>query len=127
MEEDLNKEFDTYCGKDMSPDVSRHFSSAKMHIMEKNGIHVPTLDEWCEAFETWLIKYHNRPNPEYKNTTPAAMWGQLENIPVHDANLLVKPREQVNVARATINLHGRRYHMQHLHQFNGEKLVAEYD
>lgn len=127
MEEDLNKEFDTYCGKDMSPDVSRHFSSKKMHIMEKNGIKVPSLEQWCEAFEGWLIKYHNRPHPEYKNTTPAAMWAQLERIPVHDHNLLVKPREQVEVARATINLHGRRYYMPNLHQFNGESVVAEYD
>ncbi|MBL4832622.1 MAG: transposase [Pseudomonas sp.] len=127
MEEDLNKNFDTYCGKDMSNDIARHFSSKKMHIMEKKGIHIPSLEEWCEAFEGWLNKYHNRPHPEYKNTTPAAMWAQLERIPVHDQNLLIKPREQVNVVRATINLHGRRYHMQHLHQFNGKKLVAEYD
>jgi len=127
MEEDLNKNFDTYCGSDMSNDVSRHFSSAKMHIMEKNGIHVPTLEEWVEQFEHWLIKYHNRPHPEYKNTTPAAMWAQLDRIPVHDVNLLVKPRAKVNVRRGSLIHQGRTYESTHLHQFNGKELVAEYD
>lgn len=127
MEEDLNKRFDTYCGADMSPDVSRHFSSAKMHIMEQKGIHVPAQEEWVEAFENWLIKYHNRPHPEYKNTTPAAMWAQLNNTPVHDMNLLVKPRSKVKVRRASIIHQGRTYRSTHLHQFNDQELVAEYD
>lgn len=127
MEEDLNKNFDTYCGKDMSEDISRHFSSAKMHIMEQKGIHVPTQEEWVEAFEGWLIKYHNRPHPEYKNTTPAAMWAQLDRTPVHDMNLLVKPRAKVNVRRGSLIHQGRTYQAMHLHQFNGQELVAEYD
>jgi len=127
MEEDLNKRFDTYCGSDMSPDISRHFSSTKMHIMAKKNIHVPTQEEWIEAFEGWLINYHNRPHPEYKNTTPAAMWAQLNNTPVHDMNLLVKPRSKVNVRRGSLIHQGRTYRSTYLHQFNDQELVAEYD
>jgi len=127
MEEDLNKRFDTYCGKDMSNDIARHFSSKNIPKFKKLGIHLPTQEEWCEAFESWLIKYHNRPNPEYKNTTPAAMWAQLNNTPVHDMNLLVKPRARVNVRRSSIVHQGRTYRADLLHQLNGKALAAEYD
>ena len=127
MEEDLNKDFDTYCGKGMSEDISRHFSGDKMHILKKKGIHVPTIEEWEAAFTHWLTKYHNRPHPEYKGETPASMWATLDNNPVHDMDLLVRPREQVNVTRGSFKLHQRQYEVTHLHQFNGTTCVAEYD
>jgi putative transposase len=127
MEEDFNKDFDTYCGKDMSEDISRHFSGDKMHILKKKGIHVPTIEEWEAAFAHWLTKYHNRPHPEYKGETPASMWATLDNNPVHDMDLLVRPREQVKVTRGSFKLHQRQYNGTNVHQFNNSFCIAEYD
>jgi len=127
MEEDFSKDFDTYCGKDMSPDVARHFSTNKIHILEKNGIHIPTQEEWVSAFNHWLTKYHNRPHPEYKHETPQSLWNTLERVPVVDMNLLIKPRCEVNVRKGFIRLHSRQYKATHLHQLNGTQVVAEYD
>jgi putative transposase len=127
MERDLNKDFDTYCGADMSPDASRLFQTKNIQKMIDAGIRIPTQEEWIEAFENWLIKYHNRPHPEYKNTTPAAMWAGLDRTPVHDSNLLVKPRVTVNVKRASVRFKNRTYRADHLHQFNDKQLIAEYD
>lgn len=127
MEQDFNKDFDTYCGKDMSEDISRHFSGDKMHILKKKGIHVPTIEEWETAFAHWLTKYHNRPHPEYKDETPASMWATLDNNPVHDMNLLVRPREQVKVTRGSFKLHQRQYNGTNVHQFNNSFCIAEYD
>lgn len=127
VKEDLNKNFDTYCGHDMAPEASRLFQTKHIKKMEEQGIHIPTLEQWSEAFENWLIDYHNRPHPEYKNTTPAAMWAQLERTPVHDGNLLVKPRTTVHVTRASVTFKKRTYRAEYLHQFNGKKLIAEYD
>ena len=129
MEDDFGKDFDTYCGYDMSPDASRLFSSSvKAEKAAAEGkIHIPTVDEWCEAFTDWLNLYHNRPHPEEPNTTPAELWAQLDRVPVVDHNLLVKPREEVTVSRSLVTLHKRKYISEYLYQYEGKKLVAEYD
>lgn len=129
MEDDFGKDFDTYCGYDMSPDASRVFSSAdKAQKAEAAGkIHIPTVEEWVEAFTEWLERYHNRPHPEYPNTTPALLWAELERTPVVDHNLLVKPREKVKVSRSLITLHKRKYTCDYIYQLEGTELIAEYD
>ena len=129
MEDDFGKDFDTYCGYDMSPDASRLFSSSvKAEKAAAEGkIHIPTVDEWCESFTDWLNRYHNRPHPEEPGTTPAELWSQLERVPVVDHNLLVKPREEVSVSRSLVTLHKRKYISEYLYQYEGQKLVAEYD
>ncbi|GAB3021584.1 Mu transposase C-terminal domain-containing protein [Bowmanella dokdonensis] len=127
MEQDLGKTFDTYCGNDMSEDRSRLFQSKNIKKLEGMGLNIPTISEWCNAFEDWLERYHNRPHPEVKNQTPAALWDTLERTPVHDMNLLVRPREVVKVHRSMVRLHGRSYRAEYLYQFDGQELIAEYD
>lgn len=128
MEDDFGKDFDTYCGYDMSPDSSRHFNSEKMMKLQREGkLHVPTVEEWVTQFTAWLERYHNRPHPEFKDTTPAQLWATLETVPVVDKNLLIRPRAEVKVTRSLVTLHKRMYRSDFLYQLEGKELIAEYD
>lgn len=128
MEDDFGKDWDTYCGYDQSPDVSRHFSTKKMRKLEAEGkIHWPTLEEWVAGFTDWIDEYHNRPHPEEKDTTPQLLWNELERVPVEDKALLVRPRKEVVVKRSLITFDSRKYKSEFLYQFEGQSLIAEYD
>lgn len=128
LEDDFGKDWATYCGYDMSKDTSRHFDNKKLAKLEAAGkIKVPSVDEWMEQFALWLDRYHARPHPEYPNTTPQAMWAELDRIPVVDRNMLVKPREKVKVVKSLIRLHNRHYRNEYLYQLEGRELIAEYD
>lgn len=128
LRDDFSKNFDTYCGHDMSPDVSRHFDAKKLKKLEADGrLVVPTLEQWQAAFTNWLNDYHSRPHPEYKNTTPEKMWATVEKVPVVDTQRLVRPRTKVNVHRSLVRFHNRTYRNEFLHQYEGKQLIAEYD
>lgn len=129
MEDDFGKDFDTYCGYAMSPDQKRLFSDSRkaQKSVAEGKIHLPTIEEWAEGFESWLELYHRRPHPEDRTTTPELLFSELERVEVVDNNLLVKPRADVKVSRELIRLHNRFYRSDSLHQFEGMELVAEYD
>lgn len=127
MEEDMGKDFDTYCGKDQSPDISRHFNGNNMKKLKELGLHVPTVSEWANKFEQWLERYHSRPHPEVEDQTPNSLWETLEKTPVVDLNLLVRPRKRVKVSRSTVRMFNRFYRADYLYQFEGQELVAEYE
>ncbi len=125
MERDLNIWFgDAFCGEGMAKEVSTKFvNDCKRGLKQP-----PSLEEWCTKFEDWLDKYHNRPHPEFKNTTPAALWQQLENTPVNmDVMELLRPQKTRKVQRGAINLDNRMYRHTELVQFNGQEVVVEYD
>lgn len=125
MERDLNVWFgDAFCGEGMAKEVSTKFvNDCKRGLKQP-----PSLEEWCSKFEDWLDKYHNRAHPEFKNTTPAELWQQLENNPVNmDVMELLRPHKECKVQRGSVRLDNRWYRHEVLTQFNKQAVIVEYD
>lgn len=125
MEEDLNVFFGSaFCGNGHSKEHLRNFVNAC-----KRGKAEPVdMALWCEAFENWLTKYHNRPHPEEKHTTPAELWSQLECIPPHMSfEAMRRPHVERVVSRGEISLDNRIYRAPELLAFNGKTVIVEYD
>lgn len=125
MERDCNIWLgDAFCGEGMAKDASTKFvNDCKRGLKQP-----PTLEQWCEHFAQWLDRYHNRPHPEFKDTTPAAIWAQLERNPVHAELVeLMRPREQRKVLRGAVRLHNREYRHTELTSWNRQTVAVEYD
>lgn len=113
-----------YCGTDMASEV------LQMTVREVRAqrMQLPTLQEFNDAFNEWLDRYHSRPHPEDKNVTRAQIWSQLVAIPPHSTlQELKRQAVTLTVRRATV-AHGKReYGHPDLLAFNGQKVVLEYD
>ena len=113
-----------YCGTDMAAEaISRTVNECKA-----DRLIPPSLAEFTEAFNDWILRYCQRPHPEDKTTTRAAMWAELLPIPPQ-ASVLELKRQAVTltVRRASVK-HGRReYKHADLHAFNGQQIIFEYD
>ncbi|BCB28417.1 hypothetical protein SKTS_33030 [Sulfurimicrobium lacus] len=113
-----------YCGTDMAPEALSH----TVREVKAGRLALPTLAQFSDAFNEWMLRYAYRPHPEDKNVTRAELWSQLVPIPPH-ASVTELKRQAVTltVQRASVK-HGRReYKHPELHAFNGQKLVLEYD
>lgn len=113
----------------------QHSEEAKLYMLrdlnKKTGdktVVLPTLEEWITEFDLWLTKYHNRPHPEDKSTTPAKMWATLKRTPIHiDYDFNTSMRLQVNVKRNKVRFQNRVYTADFLYQFNDKKMMVEYE
>lgn len=125
MERDLNVFYgDAYCGEDMSPDVSTKF----VNDCKAGKRTPPSLAEWCTEFEKWLKKYHSRPHPELKHSTPEKEWGQLKPVAVNmDLMALCRPQKERKVLRGAISIDNRLYRHVELIQWNRRSVIVEYD
>ncbi len=125
MERDFNIWFgDAFCGEGMAKDRSTQF----VNDCKRGKRQPPSLTEWCRKFEAWLEKYHNRPHPEAKSTTPAALWATLESTPVNmDIMDLVRPQKTRKVLRGAVSLDNRQYRHPELVRFNRQDVVVQYD
>lgn len=115
---------DFYCGTDMSPEAL----GRTVREVKAGRLVLPTLAQFSDAFNEWMLRYAHRPHPEDKTVTRAKLWSQLIPIPPH-ASVTELKRQAVTltVQRASVK-HGRReYKHPELHAFNGQKLVLEYD
>ncbi|NTZ82379.1 DDE-type integrase/transposase/recombinase [Burkholderia metallica] len=113
-----------YCGDDMAKEAKDRITRE----VKAGRIQLPSLAQFADAFNAWLDRYANRPHPEDKHVTRAALWAQLTPIPPH-ANVTELKRQAVllTVQRAAVQ-HGKRAYMHpELHAFNGQKIVMEYD
>lgn len=113
-----------YCGTDMAPEALQKL----VRDVKAGRTALPSLAQFTEAFNDWLGRYAQRPHPEDKATTRAALWAQLAPITPHASAVEMKRQAVVlTVHRAAIK-HGKRtYGHPDLHAFNGQKLVLEYD
>ncbi|WGV98839.1 Mu transposase C-terminal domain-containing protein [Vibrio sp. YMD68] len=131
MEEDFSKmEFPRfYCGADQADEVrTRLVMEVKRANKQGKPSPLPTIFEWREKFEHWLTKYHNRPHPELKHTTPAAMFDSLRRTPVNtDLCELMKRQEKRKVARGMVRLHNRVYRHEALLAHNGQEVIVAFD
>lgn len=113
-----------YCGDDMAPEVLQH----TVREIKASRLQLPTLEEFNDAFNAWLVRYENRPHPEDKSVNRIELWNQLIPIPPH-ATLSDLKRQVVTltVRRACVT-HGKRaYGHPDMLAFNGEKVLLEYD
>lgn len=113
-----------YCGDDMAAEVLQR----TVREIKANRLQLPTLEEFTDAFNAWLLRYENRPHPEDKSVTRITLWNQLIPIPAH-ATLSDLKRQVVTltVRRACVT-HGKRaYGHPDMLAFNGEKVLLEYD
>lgn len=113
-----------YCGDDMAPEVLQH----TVREIKAGRLTLPSLEQFSTAFNAWLVRYHNRPHPENKYVTRAALWAELVPIPPHTGVTELKRQAVLLTVKKASVAHGKRaYGHPELHAFNGEKLVLEYD
>lgn len=118
-----------FCGENMSDEASQKFQRNLKIKGDKNpALRAPTVQEWMNGFSAWLDRYHNRPHPEFNNTTPAELWATLEKNPVYlEAAAIFRPRIGRKVRRSAVHLHNREYTSDDLYAFNGQDVHVEYD
>ena len=118
-----------FCGENMSDEAAQKFQrNLKIKSENNPALRAPTVQEWMDGFSTWLDRYHSRPHPEFKHTTPAELWATLEKNPVYlEAAAIFRPRIARKVNRSAVRLHKREYTSQELYDFNGWDVHVEYD
>jgi len=113
-----------YCGDDMADEALNH----TVREIKAGRLMLPSLAEFTDAFNAWLIRYHQRPHPEDKSVTRAELWAGLAPIPPHASVLELKRQAAtLGVRRARITHQKRIYTHPDLHAFNGKDAVLEYD
>lgn len=113
-----------YCGHDMAAEVLQE----TVRECRAGRLQPPTLTEFTQAFDDWLQRYANRPHPENKHETKAAMWAGLVPVSANMSEIELKRQAvEVPVKRASFT-HGKRaYKHPDLHAFNDKKVILEYD
>ena len=124
MERDFGKRWDTYCGADMAAEalqlITRDVKSGKRRL--------PSLQEYVAALAAWIEKYHHRPHPGLNGRTPAEVWAEREQTPLHmPAEAIVRPRTERVVGRQSVRLHNREYGAAELVAYNKDAVLIEYD
>lgn len=113
-----------YCGTDMASEVL----SLTVREVKAQRLQLPTLQEFTEAFNAWLERYHSRQHPEDKTVTRAQLWAHLVPIPPHATVHELKRQVATLTVRRACVTHGKRaYGHPDLLAFNGEKVLLEYD
>lgn len=113
-----------YCGDDMAPEVLQH----TVREIKAGRLQLPTLEEFTEAFNAWLVRYENRLHPEDKSVTRIELWNQLVPIPPHATVHELKRQVATLTVRRACVTHGKRaYGHPDLLAFNGQKVLLEYD
>lgn len=113
-----------YCGNDMASEAKQ----LTVRQIKSQRLQPPSLQEFIEAFNDWIERYHNRPHPENKEVTRLSLWAELVPIPPH-ATLPEMKRQvaKVNVRRGFVTQDKRTYRHHDLLAFNGQDLLLEYD
>ncbi|MDP2395040.1 MAG: Mu transposase C-terminal domain-containing protein [Methylococcaceae bacterium] len=113
-----------YCGPDMASDVlNKTVSDCKA-----KRITPPSLAEFVEAYDQWLVEYHNDKHPEDKNKTHLSSWSALQPIRPHaSARQIARPSEKRIVSKASVQINNRRYVHADLHAWNNLPVLVEVD
>jgi len=119
-----DKMYDTYCGHDMAPDVLNKI----VRDAKANKYELPTLQDYTASLATFIEQYNNTVHSALDGKTPAQLWATLERVPIEiPAHAICWPQKEVNVKRQGFRLDKREYMAPELQQYNGTKLVAEYN
>lgn len=113
-----------YCGHDMASEVAQ----LTVREIKAKRLQPPTLQEFAEAFNAWLDRYHERQHPENKDVTRASLWAELVPIPPHATVFELKRQvAQLRVRRGMLKHEKRMYRHIDLLPFNGTDVLLEYD
>lgn len=113
-----------YCGSDMAAEVK----NMVVREIKTKKLQPPTLQEFIEAFNAWLDRYHEREHPENKHVTRASLWSALVPIPPHTTEHELKRQvAKLTVKRASVTHDRRSYGHPDLLAFNGQQILLEYD
>lgn len=125
MERSFGKQWDSYCGADMSAEV---LNKLERDVKAKR-VQLPSLAQYRYALEQWIQEYHHKPHKGLDGQTPAQVWAGLQRSPLHSpeaAAFFPRAERKVN-ARALIQLDGRSYTNRELLHFAGKKVIVEYN
>ncbi len=113
-----------YCGDDMAPEAL----NKTYRDIQAGRFALPTYAEFAAAFNAWIERYVKRPHPESPDTTPEQLWSTLDPVAPHQSLAELKRQAVLlTVNRGRIKHYGRIYGHADLYQFNGQKLILEYD
>ncbi len=113
-----------YCGPDMASDVL----NKTVRECKAGRMTPPSVAEFVEAYEQWLVEYHNDKHPEDKTKTHLSSWSALQPIKPHaSARQIARPSEKRMVGKASVQINNRRYLHSDLHAWNGQAVLVEVD
>lgn len=113
-----------YCGDEMSDEVRNEV----VRNIKAGRLTPPSVQQFADAFNAWLERYHARPHPEEKHLRHADIWAGLVPIPPALSVLELKRQAvQLKVKRASVQHKKREYKHPDLYAFNGQLVVLEYD
>lgn len=113
-----------YCGHDAAAEMK----NLTVREAKAKRIQPPSLIDFTERFNQWLVRYHARPHPENKHETKAEVWQSLNPIPPHATVQELKRQEITRkVSRGQIRHSSRHYKHPDLEAFNGQQVRFEYD
>ncbi len=125
MERSFGKQWDSYCGADMSAEVLNRIQ----RDVKAKRVQLPSLEQYRYALEQWIQEYHHKPHQGLDGKTPAEVWAGLQRSPLHSpeaAAFLPRAERKVN-ARALIQLDGRSYTNRELLHHAGKTVRVEYN
>jgi putative transposase len=113
-----------YCGHDAAPEALNEV----VREVKAGRLTLPSLAEFTEKFNAWILRFINRPHPEDRNVTRAEVWRGLQPIPPA-ANVSELKRQAVTltVRRGSVKHGGREYKHADLIAWNHQRVVLEYD
>ena len=122
-EERLGKRYPSFCGHCRSDQEFRRLQE----YCERGKTAMPTLAQYSDGVAGYFERLNAR-EQRGLGCAPAALWAQLERVPVEiPAEVLVRPVEQRVVRRWRVELYKRFFQAPELAAWNGRKVAIEYN
>ena len=113
-----------YCGDDMAPEINRRLSVEVKQGKRK----LPSFNQYKDSLTAFFDQYHNEPMDVLKGRTPAQVWAELQPVAVGTSfDAVMRPSEERTVGHQEVRLHNRHYHHDSLADYDGQKVMVEYD
>jgi putative transposase len=126
MKEDFLKMWEPqfYCGDDMAAEV---LNKTVTEIKAKR-LSPPSVLQFSDAFNAWLVRYHDRAHPEEKSMSHADVWaGLVRTPPALSIVELKRFAVQLKVRRASVKHKKREWKHADLHAYNKQDVIVELD
>lgn len=125
MCDELLKFLPGYCGKDASPELKKAF----LKKVDEGEVKLLTVEQFKDELDKYIHWYnHGREHGSLGKCTPASLWKNIDRCPPHDLGDLVYWEVATRtVRRGSVSLPGREYLNAELFQYNGRKVLVEYN
>lgn len=113
-----------YCGEDQAQEINRRLSDQ----IARGRRRLLSFAEYTASVAAFVEAYNQRPSATLDGFSPAALWRQLERVPVElPGAAVLRPMERRVARRCLIQLHNRQYEHPLLMEYEGRELNVEYD